>query len=340
MSAAKAPVGHICRDRSGGSQCHCVCEYVAIGQHNLSLPCARIQGRGGIPVLQRCEGMTCRFHRRAQRPSPRSRCPACRSISVGHWGCNADGVRIERCPSAGLHRLRRNRNGGCGTTNFSDTGVTAGNTFRYRVRAFGGGGDSPFSNFADATTPPGVPTAPAAATGASTQINLTWIALAGRERVNLERCAGAACTTFAEIGQIGGGIPVFTNTGRRWKRSTLPGARVQCWRWVGYSNIAGRRPPSDSDQGCLVHHLVPSEIAVRWTDTSATDGLQDRSVSGTGCVNFTEVAQVGAGVTLFERQWADGLDDLSVPSARFNAGGASLVIKYCGSDHPRSARPI
>jgi len=130
------------------------------------------------------------------------------------WSASTDnvgvtGYRVERCqgtacPTFGQIATPAGRT-------YSDVGLTAGTTYRYRVRATDAAGNlSAFSAVASVTTAAAAdttaPTAPANVTPtlvASHQISLGWTAATDNVGVTgyrVERCQGVACTTFAEIG--------------------------------------------------------------------------------------------------------------------------------------------
>jgi chitodextrinase len=93
---------------------------------------------------------------------------------------------------------------------YSNTGLTAGTSYSYRVRATDAAGNlgaysatvSATTNAAADTTPPTAPTNLVAAVAGSSGINLTWNAATDNVGVTgyrVERCQGAGCTTFAQV---------------------------------------------------------------------------------------------------------------------------------------------
>ncbi len=65
---------------------------------------------------------------------------------------NEDGFRIERCQGAGCSNFAEIGTVGPNAVSYSNTGLAASTTYRYRARAYNGGGNSGYSNTADATT--------------------------------------------------------------------------------------------------------------------------------------------------------------------------------------------
>ena len=71
------------------------------------------------------------------------------------WSDNSDnesGFHIERCEGAGCTAFVAISQVGAGVSSFSNTGLSGGTTYQYRIRAFNAGGPSDYSNTATATT--------------------------------------------------------------------------------------------------------------------------------------------------------------------------------------------
>ena len=66
---------------------------------------------------------------------------------------NEDGFEIERCKGATCTNFVQIATVGVNTTSYSNTGLTANTTYRYRVRAYNASGTSGYSNIAAAKTP-------------------------------------------------------------------------------------------------------------------------------------------------------------------------------------------
>ncbi len=96
---------------------------------------------------------------------------------------------------------------------------------------------------ASVPAPPAAPTALAATTVSATQINLAWADNSSDEQgFRVERCAGATCTNFAQIAQLGAGVTSFANTGLI--KNTTYRYRVRAFNAAGnsaYSNTASAK---------------------------------------------------------------------------------------------------
>src|SRR5204862_38144 len=116
------------------------------------------------------------------------------------------------------------------TTTFSDTNVTPSTSYSYRVRASDTANNvSAYSNTASVAMPTGpAPAAPAnltAITASSSQINLSWAAATEPggtiSSYLVERCQGASCTGFVQIG---------TSTTTALSDTGLNGSTTYCYR--------------------------------------------------------------------------------------------------------------
>ena len=133
-------------------------------------------------------------------------------------------------------------------TTFQNTGLTASTTYAYTVRAIDAAGNaSAQSAAASATTQaaatPRAPSVPAGLTVtvvSATQINLSWTASTDNVAVTgyrLERCQGAGCVNFAQVGTPTGAS--FSNAGLA--AGTTYRYRVRAadaaGNFSGYSNV-------------------------------------------------------------------------------------------------------
>jgi chitodextrinase len=118
------------------------------------------------------------------------------------------GYRVERCAGAGCSTFAQIATPTA--TSFSDTGLTAGTSYSYQVRATDAAGNlGPYSVVASGvtlalpdTTPPSAPGGLAAVATSQTQISVSWTAATDNVGVigyQLERCSGSGCATFAQI---------------------------------------------------------------------------------------------------------------------------------------------
>ncbi|MEQ1850143.1 MAG: fibronectin type III domain-containing protein [Chthoniobacteraceae bacterium] len=128
---------------------------------------------------------------------------------------NETGFKIERSTnSAAFVQIAQT---GAGVTAFSNLDLAPDTQYRYRVRAFNGLGDTPYSQEASANTPAVIPppTAPGGLTAipiSTGRIDLHWTDQSTNETgFKIERSTNSAA--FVEIAQTGAGITAFTNSG-------------------------------------------------------------------------------------------------------------------------------
>jgi chitodextrinase len=140
------------------------------------------------------------------------------------WNASTDNVGvsnylIERCQGAGCSNFTQV--GTATQASYSDTGLTATTTYSYRVRAADASGNrSAYSNTATTTTPtpdtqpPTTPTNLSATSPNPGELDLTWTASTDNTSVTnylVERCLGASCSNFVQVGTPAG--PSFVDTG-------------------------------------------------------------------------------------------------------------------------------
>ena len=175
------------------------------------------------------------------------------------WTASTDnvavtGYRVERCQGVGCSNFAPV--GAPSLTSFSDTGLAPSTSYSYRVRATDAAGNlSGYSNVASTTTgvvvpdttPPTAPAGLAATAVSSSQINLSWTASTDNVGVtgyHVERCQGAGCANFAQVGTATGttfnnpGLTVSTSYSYRVRAADAAG------NLSGYSNVASAATPS------------------------------------------------------------------------------------------------
>jgi hypothetical protein len=207
---------------------------------------------------------------------------------------------VERCSGAGCSTFTQIASPS-GTT-YGDTGLSAATSYTYRVRAIASGVFSPYSNTATiitAAAPP--PTAPSNLTAtpvSSSQINLTWSASTGGQGTIsylVERCSGAGCPTFSQIGTASG--TTYTDTGLNAStaytyqvRATASGVTS------GYSNTAATStaaaPPPSVPANLAASAVSNTQINLTWTASTSGVGTISYLVErcgGSGCTNFVQV---------------------------------------------------
>ena len=223
---------------------------------------------------------------------------------------------VERCQGAGCTTFAQI--GTAAGTTYNDSGLSPSTSYSYRVRADAAGSLSPYSNVASATTaadtqPPTAPASVTAATADTSRINLSWTASTdnvGVTRYLVERCQGAGCTTFAQIGTAAG--TTYNDNGL--SPSTSYSYRVRATDAAGnlssYSNvtsatttIAAAAPVITS--GTTASGMVGRAFSYQITATNAPTSYEATALpagltvnSGTGLISGTPTAAGTWTVTL------------------------------------------
>jgi fibronectin type 3 domain-containing protein len=225
------------------------------------------------------------------------------------WGAASDnvgvaGYRVERCAGPGCTSFVQIATPTI--TSFGDTGLAAGTSYGYRVRAADGAGNlGGYSNVASAatstldTSPPTAPASLSATAANSTQINLSWAAATDNVAVTgyrVERCQGSGCTTFTQIFTLSG--TTFNNTGLT--TSTSYSYRVRAVDAVGnlgsYSSVATATTLAVSDGTAPT---APSGLSATAAGATRIDLAWTASTDNVGVANYQVLRCVGATCTGF-----------------------------------------
>ncbi len=245
--------------------------------------------------------------------------PAVLSASVGSasqidlsWTPSTDnvgvtGYQIDRCEGSGCTAFAQIATSS--VASFSDTGLAASTTYRYRVRATDAAGNvSANSSIVTATTqavpdttPPTAPAGLAATAVSATQINLTWNASTDNVGVSgyrVFRCTGASCTTFAQIATSAAAS--YSDTGLI--PSTTYQYRVQAVdaagnlsadsNTVSMATLSDTTPPT-APAGLAATAVSTTQINLTWnasTDNVGVTGYRLERCQGAGCSSFAEIA--------------------------------------------------
>jgi transcriptional regulator CtsR len=218
---------------------------------------------------------------------------------------NETGFKIERKTGAGGTYLQI-ASTGANIAAYSDTGLTAGTTYYYRVRAYNSNGDSAYSNEVNAATLASPPTSPSgliAAAISSSQINLSWTDNSGNETgFKIERKTGSG-GTYQQVATAGANITAYSDTGLT--AGTTYYYRVRAYNANGdsaYSNEANAATlasPPTSPSGLTAAAISSSQINLSWTDNSGNEtGFKIERKTGSGGT-YQQVATAGANITAY-----------------------------------------
>lgn len=128
------------------------------------------------------------------------------------------GFKVERCEGTGCNSFSQIADLAANTIAYNDYERTPNITYRYRVRAYKGGGcvwDSGYSNEPEATASVMAPSALAASTPFSTQVNLVWSAAdtVAETGFSVLRCSGVGCTPVTVVEAAGNNAVSWNDIG-------------------------------------------------------------------------------------------------------------------------------
>ena len=230
------------------------------------------------------------------------------------WTASTDnigvtGYRIERCQGVGCTTFLEVGTTAAGVLTFSNTGLTTGNPYTYRVRAYDAlsnlGAYSPTATaMTTDTTPPNVEGGVGIMIVSTSQIDLTWEQPTEGSYLwnyRLERCQGSGCTNFVEIAATT--VTRYSDTGLT--PATSYRYRVRCLDYAGnaggYSSIYTKTTTLPADvtpptaPGSLTATPVPSaRIDLSWTAATDAGGITNYRIErckGVGCSDFVQIAR-------------------------------------------------
>ena len=196
------------------------------------------------------------------------------------------------------------------STSYSDTGVTAGSSYTYLIRA-AKAATNPWS--VDSNTRTASPSTPAptslnVAVASSTQLNLSWINGTTTEtEVRVERCQNAGCSDFAEIAVLPKAQPdtSYQDTavvpGVTYRYQVRAANTTVGWTSL-YSPIATATATALPTPGATTATRGSEEqINLSWSASAGVSGYNIYYCTGAGCTPSTLAGSVtGAATTTFQ----------------------------------------
>lgn len=218
------------------------------------------------------------------------------------------------------------------TTSYSNTGLSAGATYYYVVRATGAGGSSATSAQASATTLPTVPSAPGGLSAAAiraTRIDLAWTDNSPNEANFIVARSTTAGGSYTDVATLAANVTSFSNTG-------LTGNTT--YYYVVRARNAGGSSPNSNEASATTPEtdlLIDNTAAVvlgGWSaGTSSTDkyGTDYRFLaqgSGANSVKYTPFIATAAAYDVFEWHPQGNNRTTNAPHVIAHSGGTSTVF--------------
>ncbi|MFN3648483.1 MAG: fibronectin type III domain-containing protein [Armatimonadota bacterium] len=216
------------------------------------------------------------------------------------------------------------------TTTFADTMLQPGTLYFYRVRAVNEGGESAYSNVAQASTAP-LPPPPAAPAGldcevpSTSQVRLTWQDRSNNEeRFVIQRRTGTGA--FQQVGQVAANTTSFTDSGLE------PNTRY--FYRVAAENAGGTSAFSEVCEALTLPAAAtnltgaaqgPDRIALIWVDNNPGNVAYRVERSEDGGATFRVVGETAPGAVTFEDT---GLQEGTTYRYRVQAVNASGTSGY------------
>ncbi len=225
------------------------------------------------------------------------------------------GFRVERAPDVGgvAGTYAQIASLGVNVRTYSNTGLTAGTLYWYRVIAYNGAGTSAYSTEASAMTsaaptPPNAPSALIATPISGVRIDLAWTDNSVDEsgfRVERAPDVGGVAGTYAQIASVAANVITYSSTGltagtRYWYRViayNAAGTSAYATEASATTNSAPN-PPS----ALIATPASGTRINLVWTDNSADEqGFRvERAPDVAGVPGtFAQIASVGVNVTTY-----------------------------------------
>ena len=224
---------------------------------------------------------------------------------------------VERCQGVGCSSFAPLRT--VTTTSLSDTGLAAGTSFSYRVRARDTSGNvGAYSTVVSATTgaappppdtsPPSAPGSPVASAVGSDRIDVSWSAATddrGVASYDVERCQGVGCSSFAPLRTVtttslsDTGLAAGTSFSYRVRARDTSG-NVGAYSTVVSATTGAAPPPPDTSPPSAPGSPVASAVGSDRIDVSWSAATDDRGVAsydvercqGVGCSSFAPLRTV------------------------------------------------
>lgn len=189
------------------------------------------------------------------------------------------------------------------TTTYTDTGLSDGETYYYRVSAYSGGGESSLSNEDSATTV--LPPASGLGTGQpdSTSVPLSWTVNAdsGTQSVEYKESSAGSWTTYSSGLALATSSATVTGLSPNTSYDFRVGTTTSDAATVYSGTVTDTTTPAAPPNLTISEVTATPDISLSWDAVSGVDEYRVyRATSpGTTTGDYTQIDTVGAGVTSY-----------------------------------------
>lgn len=250
-------------------------------------------------------------------------------LSWSHYGDRETGFEIERDSGSGFQAIATPDQD---ILAYSDTLLTAGTTYTYRVRAVNGFGQSDWSDEAAATTnalptePPAKPSNLVATPQNGDEVLLTWNDTSdNEENFKLQRKEGAGGIYSTVTSSIPADSTEYTDSGLN--------SETQYFYQILATNVAGESDWSLEANGTTLRLATPQnlqasavdhQIDLSWDDHNFEESYELQRKKGSGGTYATIEASLAAGTTSYQDSGLDPGSTYYYQLRAQDAGGVSL----------------
>ncbi|WML87591.1 fibronectin type III domain-containing protein [Thiothrix subterranea] len=156
-------------------------------------------------------------------------------------------------------------------------------------------------------TPPLAPTSLTATALSNSQVRLNWVDASSDETgFKIERCQGATCTGFAEVGTVSANGITFSDSNL--VSNTSYRYRIRAYRGTNHSSYSSTvttatlAAPSllAAPTSLTATALSSSQVRLNWVDASSNEtGFKIERCLNAACTNFTVIKTTGANIVQF-----------------------------------------
>ncbi len=222
---------------------------------------------------------------------------------------------------------------------YTDTGLQTNATYRYRVWAYKDGSCPWESDFIeiDSNTVPPPPENLLATKVNSTQIDLSWDDRTAAETgFKIERCTGAECTVFEEIGTVPTDVTAYSDIIDVCE-NTQYNYRVKAYT-AGWETLYSNESSAITDIKAAPSNLTATRVSEMRIDLSWTDNTIDETefrverCSGTGCTAFEQIAVLDPNKTVFSDTGLLTDTDYTYQIRAYKDADCSWLTDYSNTD--------